>query len=169
MKFHTSKIKTVGLLFIWFIVITIGIEILIDSQKIFHNSNQYLANLTGCFLVLVSGFLCFSTAMQFVRKMPIIVFDSEGILDARNGIGVIAWNDIDSLSLFSVYGSTGINVNLKEPDMYLNRLNGWKRVSTKNGISFGLPFTVIPFLGLTPSIDSAKEYIRSRQPGVIRE
>jgi len=122
----------------------------------------------GSFLIVV-GLLCLYVALaQLLRRGAIVTIDRQGILDVRNGLGLIRWADIRSLRMMRRsfrLGSKGgidyIGIYLDNPTPYLLRLPGWKRRLTMFGLRQGMPFAEISFLGLTPGAKEAAAYLRA--------
>lgn len=122
--------------------------------------------------LIVTGLLSlYGVMIQLVRRGAIVTIDRQGILDIRNGLGLILWADIRSLKVMrrsfwsgSKRGIDYIGIYLRNPTPYLLRLPGWKRRLTAFGLRQGMPFAQISFLGLTPGVEEAVAYLRETSP-----
>jgi hypothetical protein len=167
--FRGSKLKSGVLALAFCSLLSLGLAMVIAAMS---SSNirfgRMLAFLVfGCLLIMM-GLLClYVVSIQLVRRGAIVTIDQQGLMDARNGVGLISWADIRSLQItrrsFWLGGKCGIDyigVYLDNPTPYLLRLPGWKRRLTVLGLRQGMPFAEISFLGLTPGVEEAAAYLR---------
>jgi hypothetical protein len=101
-------------------------------------------------LVLLIGlpvlvFILWFSIHKLVSKKPGLILDSRGILDNVDftDIGVISWHEITEIKLVKYHYSFFLVVYLKNNEMVLNRLNGFKKKNAQNFLeNFGSPFCI---------------------------
>jgi hypothetical protein len=157
MECYASKFRTLG----WF-TLPIGLVAVGWFDVGLKTSSPKIA---GATLIVLGLGVALVLLWQMFRRGPIVVFNENGVLDVRNGIGIMNWDDIRFLQPYSFRrGLVGLGVYLRNTDEYLNRLRPWKRVLTKFGLRQGMPFAVITFAGLAPGLEQANKYLATKHP-----
>ena len=177
MSFHGSKLKSGALVLVFCPLIVIGVAMVAAalSSPAIGYGRMIMPLVLGSILI-ITGLLCvYAFAIQLLRRGPVVTIVQRGILDVRNGVGLISWADICSLRkmrrssrLNSRGGIDYIGVYLHNPTPYLLRLPGWKRRLTLFGLRQGMPFAEISFLGLTPGVEAALTYLRETSPSMLQ-
>lgn len=166
--FRGSKIKSAGLVVIFCIPLGLGgVAVSAALSPDAGLGPMIVALVIGSGLIAAGLSCLYVVAFQLLRRGAIVTIDGEGILDVRNGLGLIPWADIRDLRLVRRRFRTGkqrgiydIGIDLANPAPYLLRLPGWKRRLTTFGLRQGMPFAEISFLGLTPGVKEAVAYLR---------
>ncbi len=155
MRCYTSIPKTFGL-------VCIGILMLGVSWFCTTVPNQ-IAQIVG-WLGLVFFGLCFIAILaQLFRTRECVVLDDVGIHDLR-AFGVIAWDDIVSLTIGSVRSQRFLCIEVREPSIYLSRLSTHKRLLAQANPSLGFPPITISFSGLSPGLEEVLRYVQMNHP-----
>jgi hypothetical protein len=168
-KFRGSKLESSGLLVAFCAVLglagTMVIAVLPSSNL--HFGRTIVPIVMAGFLMLAGVPGLYIAALQLVRSGAIVTMDQQGVLDVRNGLGLISWADIRSVQMMrrrfwigSKYGIDYLAIFLSNPAPYLLRLPAWKRHLTRLGLRLGMPFAQISFLGLTPGAAEAAAFLR---------
>jgi hypothetical protein len=106
------------------------------------------------------GFIAFPVTC--FRSGPQVVINDEGIEDRRLKIGIIPWEDIQSLSIGSLNSVEFLCVKVFEPEKYLVRWPRWKRSLAGMNAAFGFPALTISFSGLSPGIREVWAHLQGR-------
>jgi hypothetical protein len=91
-----------------------------------------------------------------------VTLTNEGIEDRNNGFGVIAWRDIDIVTVQSVQHSEFISIRVYNEDEYLKRLSAWKRRTAKLNRALGFSPITIPIVGLKIKSEELLAMIQKR-------
>jgi len=167
--FRGSKLKSSALSIAFCSMSGLGgtIVIAVLSSSNLHFGRMVVPIVMGSLLMVAGLPGLYAAALQLVRSGAIVTIDQQGVLDARNGLGLISWADIRSLQMMrwsfwvgSKLGIDYIGIYLSNPTPYLLRLPSWKRRLTLLGLRLGMPFAQISFLGLTPGAGEAAAFLR---------
>lgn len=166
MTFRGSKLKSAGMLVACCALPGLGVlAVTAALSPNFGFGPMIVVMVIGGGLIAI-GLLClYVIGFQLMRRGPIVTIDQQGILDVRNGLGLIPWSDIRDLRVSrqrirSNRGIERIGIYLVDPTPYLLRLPGWKRALTQFGLRQGMPVAEISFVGLTPGIKEAVAFLR---------
>jgi hypothetical protein len=99
---------------------------------------------------------------MFFRASPQVVINDEGIEDRRMKIGVIRWEEIQSLSIGSMNSAKFLCIEVAAPERYLSRLSRWGRFLGAVTEALGFPALTIGFSGLSPGLKEVWAYLQAR-------
>lgn len=154
MECHPSKWKLLGLFGLTCVMVAVCYYC-----TTLPNLKALIAGWLGLALFSV-GLVGFPIA--FFRKGAQVVINDEGIEDRRLKLGVIPWEDIDSLSLGKMKSTRFLCVWLVEPERYLARMSRWQRMMAIANEKLGFSAITISFSGLSPGINQAWAYLQER-------
>lgn len=116
----------------------------------------------GWVSIAICGPLFFVTSRTFLQPSKLrIVMDDDGIATGMFD-GVIEWDDIDALRIDETHGLKSLSVFVKDKDKYLDRMPVRLRNAVMLHASMGLSEISLSFLGLTPGLAEACDYLRER-------
>jgi hypothetical protein len=154
MKCYTSKVKSLGLL---------GLTCAMVSVSYFCTTLPGLTpRVVGWIGVGFFGLGFIAFPVMFFRTGPQVVINDEGIEDRRLKIGVIRWEDIQSLSIGSVNSAKFLCIEVADPERYLSRLPRWSRPLRAATEALGFPSLTIGFSGLSPGLKEVWAYLQGR-------
>jgi hypothetical protein len=154
MECFTSRVKLLGLL---------GLTCFMVSMCYFCTTMPGLfSRVVGWIGVSFFGLGFIAFPIMFFRAGPQVVINDEGIEDRRHEMGVIRWEDIESLWIGSVESTKFLCVELVDPEKYLSRLPRWTRPLRAAGKAIGLPALTIGFSDLSPGLKKVWAYLRAR-------
>lgn len=61
-------------------------------------------------------------ALQLIDRRPRLILDDEGLYDRTLGVGTIPWRDIAGARLLSMRGHTFVCLQLRNPEVWLDKL-----------------------------------------------
>ena len=120
------------------------------------------------------GLAFFGTALGYmvIRTaigQPVLRVDSTGFTDQASAlaVGFVSWRDVAAVTVQSAMGQPFVAVKLRDPDAYLRRQPGWKRVLLRINRRFWaadvyIPGTVLP---MSPGHLAEMMDARRRQSG----
>lgn len=153
MRCYPSKFKLLGLMGL--ICLMVGMSYVCTRHQ------EMIVRVVGWIGVGFFG-LGFGVLPRMLGKGPIVVIDDTGIEDRRWKLGVIPWDDVQSLQMYEIGSSKFLGIELIDPEKYLSRLRRWRRWLAATNRAMGFPSFAISFAGLTPGIDEAWKALSSR-------
>jgi hypothetical protein len=157
MKCYSSKLKLLGLLALTCAMV--GVSYLCTTLP------GLFPRVVGWIGVGFFGLGFVVIPIMWFRTDAQVIIDEEGIEDRRQGIGVIRWEEIRSLSVGSIEGTRFLCVNLIDPEKYHSRLPRWKRPMVAANRFLGVHGVPIGFSGLSPGIEEVWAYLQARHRG----
>ena len=138
---YTSKLKLLGLIGAAFFVI--------GACYFFTTASSLAARVFGWFGVGVGSVVLVLAPRQLLRTGPQVVINDEGIEDRRKKLGVIRWEDIRSIAIWTQGEGKFLGIEVADPDKYLPRQPRWLQ-----GLSepLGHPALRIDFTALSPGL-----------------
>jgi hypothetical protein len=121
-----------------------------------------LPRAVGWFGVVFFGLGFIMIPVKLVTSGPQVMINDEGIEARRLGVGLIPWQDIDSLSLASVNRTRFLNIWVTDPEKYISILPKWKRAVALIQQKMGFSVLTLTFSGLSPGIDEVWTYLKDR-------
>ena len=102
--------------------------------------------------------------VSFFRGGPQVVFDENGIHDFRTSWGLISWGEMRSVEIVTYYASPHLCIHLVNEPERTASLSIWGRLAVGVNHVAGYPALMIRFIGLTPGMMEAEEYIHTHHP-----
>ncbi len=99
---------------------------------------------------------------QWLRRGPQLIIDDHGIEDRRVPDGRIAWSEIRSIHLASVFSSHFLCIDLVDPVPRSARLSGWRRRLQAPNRAMGYGDVTLSTSGLTPGIAAVWQHLQER-------
>ena len=158
-RFKNSKSKMLVLLFGCIIFIAVAFFMTRESDS-FERGVGFI----GIVFFSLCGIKIFHGMFD---SSDILIINMEGIEDFRTGIGLIVWQDITSVSVMIVGTNKFLSLGLYEEDKYLKRINPLKRMIIGSNKNLGLNSVSPSFVGLTPDIEKAAEFIAAEFPNLL--
>lgn len=132
MEIGLSKNKIIKQLFVSICFIGIGIWLLVKPPVI---SNPYFGNPTVILCAGIASIILFSIfAIMYIQKLRSsalgLIIDKQGITDNSSAlsVGLIAWSDIENISVMEMYRQKLIMIKVNKPEEYIARqANSMKR------------------------------------------
>jgi hypothetical protein len=118
--------------------------------------------------VIFFGLCLYQVISSFFKKGPGIVVDEKGIEDFQWGWGVIPWSDIIYVSIKTVKSTRFLNIETKDPNVYLAKVKGITCLWKYSNEIFGFPPICSNFNLLTPGVDEVFDYIKAKYPDKIK-
>jgi hypothetical protein len=154
MECHTSKVRVLGLL---------GLPCLMVGVSYFCTTlPDATARVIGWIGTAFFGLGFIALPVMFFRSGPQIMIGADGIHDRRLKIGVIAWEDIRSLSIGSVHSTKFLCIDVVDREKYVSRFPRWKRHLASANEALGFPPLTINFAGLRPGLKDVWTYLEAR-------
>ena len=100
--------------------------------------------------ILNFGPMSYKLFKMAMDPLPRLIFTDEGIEDRNNGLGLVAWKDIEYAFITSIHQNKFINLRLRNEDEYFARLGTWRRRSARINKSMGFVSVSIAMAGLKP-------------------
>lgn len=156
LEFTASKLKVFGLFLLTMLFVALGVW-LTTFEDVFEKALGYIS--IGFFGL---GFFIFS--QRLMQSGPVLIFSRDGIEDKRMRVGLIPWMDIEYIRLTMVHSTKFMELHLKDPDAYLNKLT-WnlKLFSGLNRFFRSSAFSLV-FTELSPDFDTAVAYVQQYHP-----
>jgi len=88
------------------------------------------------------------------------VFDRAGISFPGGTFGLLPWNEIKSYAVVTIRGNVFLALTFNDPARILSRVPAVKRKWALMNERLGWGHWALTFIGLTPGIDEAVEFIR---------
>jgi hypothetical protein len=88
------------------------------------------------------------------------VFDRAGISFPGGNFGLVPWNEIKSYAVVTIRGNVFLALTFNDPERILSRVSAAKRKWALVNERMGWGHWALTFIGLTPGIDEAVEFIR---------
>jgi hypothetical protein len=158
MRFHTSILRTLG--WVAFAVLWTAGSYSLAAQV----SAPAVIHVAGWAGVVLGIYILVVLLSQLVRREPTIVIDDSGVFDRRLGVGPILWGDISSIAITSIGHQRWISVGVRNQEQYLSRVSAISAWLSRVGEKEGLSAFRLSFAGLTPGVDEAYAYLKSKLP-----
>lgn len=113
-------------------------------------------------LLLLSGIALVVFVVVSLRDKPVAVIDESGVYDARLGVGLIHWSEIEDVQIEVSYGNRFLCFRVRNPEQYLSRLNGSQREKHVFKHQLGFQRFNVDVRGLDCSLLDLKEQIEIR-------
>jgi hypothetical protein len=154
MECFTSRSKLLG-----YLVLTC---IMVGGAYFCTTLPDSVANIFGWIGIAFFGLGFIISPIRFLRWGAVIVINEFGIEDRRWGTGVIPWEDIESMSIYSVENCACLQLWVKDPAKYVTRMSWWNRKISDFNKSSGFSPIQLDFVAVSPGIDEAIRYIKFR-------
>jgi hypothetical protein len=110
--------------------------------------------------ILFFGFGNLTFIWQIADPRPRLIIDEQGVSDRMLGVGRIAWSDIQSAYLKSVYGNDFICLKLRNADKYKQKLSQTRRSLAGANRAFGFTDFYLNLSGVDASTDEVIKLIK---------
>lgn len=142
-----SKSKLLLILLGGLAFVIIGVIFIINPERFVsaRMSNPELLRLLGIASIVFFGALTMYAIKKLLGNPIGLVIDEEGIIDNTNaaGIGLIKWADITGLERVQVKSTKILLVHISNPEEYLNRTKGFKKLLIKGNYNmYGTPLSI---------------------------
>lgn len=112
--------------------------------------------------VVFFGFCAVKIFFQTLRGGPRIIVSDLGIDDQRGGLGLIRWEDVQAVWIQYMGANRFMCVDVRDPNRYLANLPWYSRWPARANPILGFSKLTLNFCVLTPGLDEAMAFIRSR-------
>lgn len=74
--------------------------------------------------------IMFFLFIAFITKRPALIISEEGLIDQSQlyGVGLIKWDDIETITIGEKFGISFLTIDTYNPDLLINRTKGIKRI-----------------------------------------
>ncbi|MCA9395412.1 MAG: hypothetical protein H6756_08440 [Candidatus Omnitrophica bacterium] len=159
-EFTASPIKFLGLILIGAGMAAAGFWLMTSEEDLFARSMGGLC--------MLFGVLCFfGLAKQMTMGGSTVVFSREGLEDKRWGVGLIPWNEIESVRVLTIQSTRMLELRLRNPQMYLEQLPWHLKLSSGLNKTFGFSNFNLVFTGMNPGLDTALAYVENHHPDIL--
>lgn len=158
LTFKRSRIKTAGFVLGALVFVIGGFFITRSAEELFDR-------VIGLVCVLFFGAVLVSATRSLFQNQVVFALDQTGITDTNRGL-VIAWSEVDEVTIVTVRGIRFLGLALKSPDSILARVSPMQRRLAGMNEQIGGAHWSFSFAGITPGIDDALQFIRQNVPGV---
>lgn len=107
--------------------------------------NPQVIRLAGIATVIFFGTAVIYGLRKFFDKKVGLIVDENGITDNSNAssVGLIEWNDIVEIKTEQVMSTRFLLIFISNPDIYLDRVNGFKQKLMKGNMKmYGTPLSI---------------------------
>jgi hypothetical protein len=104
--------------------------------------------------------LVIPTVRPLFASRAVVILNDVGIDDARIGLGLIPWRDMESVSCYELRGRPAIQFWLRDERSYLDRWAPWRRVLAKAVVALGYSPLSMNFVGISPGFEPVYSYIK---------
>jgi len=144
-----SRTKTLRLVTGSFVFVIFGLLFLLAPVTFIYPilRNVMIIRIVGVIGVLFFGTVGLLGLKKMFNKTLGLTIDENGITDNTNAtsVGLINWADITEIKTKQVMSSKSLLIFTSNPDKYLNRANGFKRILMKGNMKMcGTPLTITP-------------------------
>lgn len=153
MEFRASPAKSVGLLFLVFLM-GAGAYYLTTLDEPEH------AAVIGWMGVVFCGISAIFTFRGLFVSGVQVTIDERGILDHRLGVGCIPWEDVAEFRVSEVQSQKFLSFRLVNEARYIASMPFCRRMLSKLNRATGFSAFCIGFQELTPGIDEAEACVR---------
>jgi hypothetical protein len=139
-----SKTKLIFLVLGALVLAAAGVWLYMNADQ-FPEKSPLFAKLVGLVGVIFSGAGAAYGFLKLFDHTPGLIVDSKGIFDNSSGIsaGLIPWSDITGFSVSSIQGQRFLSIEVRNPDLYIQRASGLKRMLVSlNARYFGGPIHI---------------------------
>ena len=154
MECHASVPRTLGLCALA-VAMTTGSYLLMWIREL-------MPVVVGWFGAVFFGLCAVKIFIQAWQGGPRIVISDLGIDDRRGGLGLIRWEDIQAVWIQYLSSNRFMCIDLDEPERYLANLPWYSRWLARANPILGFSQLTLSFSALTPGLDEAMAFIRSR-------
>jgi hypothetical protein len=158
MQFRFSRSKALG-----FCALGLALGGLGGSVLCLAGPDETFIKVVAAALVFFGALVIAIMLYHLTRSGPVLSLSPEGLDYRRLDIGLIPWDEIDSISLVGTPTQAGETVclclTLKNPDKYLSRLPFLQRKLVQVNRQTGYGEVTISFVGLTPGLEEAWGYV----------
>ena len=98
-----------------------------------------------------------------------VTLDEAGIYDSRWRLDALPWAAIRKVTFVSVAGTRLLGIDLRDEERYLSGLSPFAKRSIALNLATGLPALSISFVGLSPGISQAWDYVATYHPELMIE
>lgn len=145
-----NKLKLTRMFLGALIFVGLGVWIVIHPSTFATGIFRFLGDTGGIIVgwasIIFFGAYSVIIFLKFFDKKPGLVIDNDGISDNSSGVsaGLIAWRDINGLTVRQVYNQQYILVMVKNPEEYIGRYTSAfkRRVVKLNYKMYGSPLTI---------------------------
>ncbi len=160
LEFNASNIKYLGLILIGAGMAGAGYWLMTSDEDAFSRSMGGVC--------MVFGIVCFfGLAKQLSLGGSTVTFSPEGLEDKRWGVGIIPWDQIESVRVLEIQSTKMLELRLRDPRMYLEQLPWHLRLASGLNKVFGYSNFNLVFTGLNPGINEALRYLENFHPEVL--
>jgi hypothetical protein len=156
MECHATLARTIGL-----IVLAVGmtaVSFLVTWME------DPIAIVSGWIGTVFFGLCTGKLVLEAVRGGALITISEEGIDDRRHGFGLIPWDDIQAVWIQSMGVNRFLCVGVADPQRYLARLSGLRRMAARANAGLGFSPITLNFTALRPGLDDAMAFIHELCP-----
>ena len=122
--------------------------------------------------IFLIGFVFFGYAFYYLSKrtkdgVTLLCVDENGVTDNSSaiGFGFMPWSDIEDIFLTDFMGQTFIDLRLRNPDYYIEKLPAWKQSMIKANLKMGMQAVSIT---LNATKENSRE-ICARMQNIMRQ
>jgi hypothetical protein len=104
--------------------------------------------------------LVIPTVRPLFASRAVVILNDVGIDDARIGLGLIPWRDMESVSCVELRGRPQIQFWLRDESSYLERWALWRRVLAKAVVALGYSPFSMNLSGISSEFEPVYSYIK---------
>lgn len=157
-EFVRSRMKNAGRVLLGLLLVAVSYFMAIGGDDLIERA-------VGWFATLFFGAATLVGVAQVIRAGTVFAFESTGIADLANSI-VIRWDELKECEVVSVHGTQFLALTFRAPDEFLKRIGVGKRIVARLDERMGCGQWALSFVGVSPGIDVALEFIRMHAPAV---
>lgn len=145
LQFNKSKISLYILVTIIFVVIGVLFSTHPENFNSLKIRNPNFIRIVGILAIIFFGTAVFFIFLKLFDKKSALIIDETGIIDYTNfsSIGLIKWEDIQEIKTEKVASTKFILIYVFNPEIYLNKAKGLKKLLLKgNNLQYKTPLSI---------------------------
>lgn len=155
LQFKRSRWKHLGLLLMTFLMVGVSWFCALQAGNPVYRG-------VGWFGVVFFALGIVLNVTGLIRGGVSIVMDETGFTDERLKIGRIPWNQVEECYVAQLQGTAFLCFQLKQPELFLPRMSEAAQRVAKLNKGWGFGDLALTFVGLSPSLDRAVDFVRAR-------
>ncbi|WP_079240581.1 STM3941 family protein [Chryseobacterium indologenes] len=146
-EIKSSKTKLILLVLGSLIFTILGVFFVVSPHKFasFIFRSVTIIRMVGIVAILFFGLCLIILIKSLLTKKFNLIINEKGIIDNSSyvSVGLIFWNDINSIKRIDVVSTKFLIINVKDPNKYLNKQSGIKRkILERTNKIYGTPISI---------------------------
>jgi len=141
-------------------LMTVGCVLVAASWYLAKTTSDPVYRVVGWLGVGLSALCTLIAAKRMINGSTPFVFDRAGISFPQGNFGLLPWNEIKSYAVVTIRGNVFLALTFNDPARILSRVSSARRRWALVNERLGWGHWALTFIGLTPGIDEAVEFIR---------